>query len=42
MREVGSDAGRVDDIVQGKLVDELAVLKQQGQRLADAGDISKQ
>lgn len=33
MREIGGDAGGVDDIVQGKLIDEGRELEEEGQRL---------
>lgn len=33
MGKIGSDTGRVDDIVEGELVNEGAVLEEQGQRL---------
>jgi hypothetical protein len=33
VRQISSDTGGVDDIVEGKLVNEGAVLEKQGQRL---------
>jgi hypothetical protein len=36
VRQIGGDTGGVDDIVQGKLVNERGELEQQGQRLSNA------
>lgn len=33
MREIGSDTGGVDDIVESKLIDKRACLQQEGQGL---------
>lgn len=33
MRQVGRDTGGVDDIVEGKLVDQRGQLQEEGQRL---------
>ena len=37
MREVGSNSGGVDDIVEGQLVNEVAVLEEQRERLRRTG-----
>lgn len=44
MGEIGSNTGGVDNIVEGKLIDERAVLEEEGQRLnrsASAIDLSR-
>ena len=41
VREIGSDTGGVDNIVEGELVDERAGLEEEGERLerlADEGE----
>lgn len=38
MREIGSDTGGVDNIVEGELVDERAGLEEEGERLERLAD----